>query len=122
MARSFVLPPYLVPMDASPTLQAILRTREPLPRTKVINKLWKYILRHGLQDKHNRRNINCDEKLRKLFFGKKQVSMFEMTKLVSKHLTPNKVALERNELQMKLERSQARTRRLKAKLRKLQVT
>jgi upstream activation factor subunit UAF30 len=57
----------------------------PLPRTEVTKKLWLYIKKHGLQDAKNRRNINADDKLMPIF-GKKQVSMFDMTKLVSKHL------------------------------------
>ena len=57
-----------------------------MPRTEVTKKLWGYIKRKGLQDSKNRRMINADDKLREVFGGKKQVSMFEMTKLVSKHL------------------------------------
>lgn len=58
----------------------------PMPRTEVTKKLWAYIKRKGLQDSKNRRMINADEKLLPIFGGKKQVSMFDMTKLVSKHL------------------------------------
>jgi chromatin remodeling complex protein RSC6 len=58
----------------------------PLPRTQVTKKLWAYIKRNGLQDKKNRRMINADAKLRPIF-KKDQVSMFEMTKLVSRHLS-----------------------------------
>ena len=58
----------------------------PLPRTEVTKKLWGYIKRKGLQDAKNRRQINADENLKPIFGGKGQVSMFEMTKLVSKHL------------------------------------
>lgn len=58
-----------------------------LPRTQVVKKLWEYIKKKGLQDKKNRRMINADENLQKVFAGKKQVSMFDMTKLVSKHLS-----------------------------------
>ena len=58
----------------------------PLPRTEVTKKLWAYIKRKGLQDSKNRRNINADENLKPVFGGKGQVSMFEMTKLVNKHL------------------------------------
>jgi chromatin remodeling complex protein RSC6 len=57
----------------------------PLPRTEVVKKLWAYIRKNNLQDNQNRRNINADDKLKPIF-GKGQVSMFEMTKLVSKHL------------------------------------
>lgn len=57
-----------------------------LPRTEVTKKIWAYIKKHGLQDKKNRRNINADDKLKAVFKGKKQVNMFEMTKLVASHL------------------------------------
>jgi len=59
----------------------------PMPRTEVTKKIWGYIKRNGLQDSKNRRMINADDKLNAVFGGKKQVSMFEMTKLVSKHLS-----------------------------------
>lgn len=58
-----------------------------LPRTEVVKKLWIYIKRNGLQDKKNRRNINADDKLKTVFGGKSTVNMFEMIKLVSKHLS-----------------------------------
>ena len=58
----------------------------PLPRTEVTKKIWDYIKKNKLQDSVNRRLINADDKLRQVFGGKKQVSMFEMTKLVSNHL------------------------------------
>jgi upstream activation factor subunit UAF30 len=57
-----------------------------LPRTEVVKKIWAYIKKHGLQDAKNKRNINADDKLKAVFNGKKTVSMFEMTKLVSNHL------------------------------------
>ena len=60
---------------------------KPLPRTEVVKKLWAYIKKHGLQDAKNKRNINADDKLKAVFGGKKSVSMFEMTSLVSKHLS-----------------------------------
>ena len=59
---------------------------KPLPRTEVVKKLWIYIKKHKLQDAKERRNINADDKLKVVFGGKKTVSMFEMTKLVNKHL------------------------------------
>ena len=59
----------------------------PMPRTEVTKKLWAYIKKKGLQDTKNKRFINPDEKLQKLFGGKKAVNMFEMTKLVNKHLS-----------------------------------
>jgi len=58
----------------------------PLPRTELTKKLWAYIRKHGLQDKKQRTLINADENLQAVFNGKKQVSMFEMTKLVSGHV------------------------------------
>ena len=60
---------------------------EPLPRSEMTKKLWEYIKKNNLQDAENRRNINADENLLAVFDGKKQVSMFEMTKLVNKHLS-----------------------------------
>jgi upstream activation factor subunit UAF30 len=57
-----------------------------MPRTEVTKKIWGYIKRNGLQDKKNKRMINADEKLKPVFSGKSQVSMFEMTKLVSRFL------------------------------------
>ena len=59
---------------------------KPIPRTEVVKKLWAYIRKNNLQDAKERRMINADDKLKPVFGGKKQVSMFEMTKLVSKHL------------------------------------
>ncbi|NLI16800.1 MAG: hypothetical protein GX409_11000, partial [candidate division Zixibacteria bacterium] len=60
---------------------------KPMPRTQITKKLWDYIKKNGLQDKAQKTMINADDKLRKVFGGKSQVSMFEMTKLVSKHLS-----------------------------------
>ena len=59
----------------------------PMPRTEVTKNLWAYIKKNGLQDAKNKRNINPDEKMSKIFGGKKAVNMFEMTKLVNKHLS-----------------------------------
>ena len=75
---------FMKPLTPSPALAEVVGT-SPLPRTQVVKKLWAYIKRNGLQDSKNRRNINADSKL-KAVFGKATVSMFEMTKLVSKHL------------------------------------
>ncbi len=58
-----------------------------LPRTEVVKKLWAYIKKNNLQDKKNKRNINADDTLKAIFGGKSVVNMFEMTKLVSKHLS-----------------------------------
>mgnify|MGYP001175427879 CR=1 FL=1 len=63
-----------------------MRRSGPYPCTEVTKKLWGYIKKHGLQDNKNRRMINADDNLKVVFGGKKQVSMFDMTKLVSKHL------------------------------------
>ena len=76
---------FMKPMNISSTLASVIGSN-PMPRTEVTSKLWGYIKKNNLQDKTNRRMINADDKLREVFGGKKQVSMFEMTKLVSKHL------------------------------------
>ena len=76
---------FMKPMQPSAALGAVIGS-SAMPRTEVTKKLWGYIKRHGLQDNKNRRMINADDKLRDVFGGKRQVSMFEMTKLVSKHL------------------------------------
>ena len=76
---------FMKPMTPSSTLAAVVGS-SPMPRTEVTSKLWHYIKKNSLQDKTNRRMINADDKLKEVFGGKKQVSMFEMTKLVAKHL------------------------------------
>jgi len=76
---------FMKPLTPSAALAAVIGSAAQ-PRTEVTSKLWAYIKKNGLQDKVNRRNINADDKLRVVFGGKKTVSMFEMTKLVSKHL------------------------------------
>ena len=76
---------FMKAMTPSAQLSTVVGTT-PLPRTEVTKKLWAYIKRKGLQDAKNRRNINADENLKPVFGGKAQVSMFEMTKLVNKHL------------------------------------
>ena len=76
---------FMKAMTPSGALAAVVGAM-PLPRTEVTKKIWDYIKKNKLQDSINRRLINADEKLRQVFGGKKQVSMFEMTKLVSKHL------------------------------------
>ncbi len=58
----------------------------PIPRTEIVKKIWVYIKKNGLQDKKNRRMINADEKLKVLFAGKAQISMFELAKVISKHV------------------------------------
>jgi chromatin remodeling complex protein RSC6 len=76
---------FMKPMTPSAALAAVIGANG-MPRTEVTKKIWAYIKRNGLQDKKNRRMINADDKLKPVFGGKSQVSMFEMTKLVSKHL------------------------------------
>jgi len=75
---------FMKPMTPSATLAEVIGAKA-MPRTEVTKKIWQYIKKNGLQDKKNRRMINADAKLRPIF-KKDQVSMFEMTKLVSKHL------------------------------------
>lgn len=77
---------FMQPMKCSKDLAAVVG-EGPMPRTEVTKKLWAYIKKHGLQDTKNRRNINPDEKLQKIFGGKRAVNMFEMTRLVNKHLS-----------------------------------
>jgi len=76
---------FMKAMTPSSSLAAVVGSM-PLPRTEVTKKIWDYIKKNKLQDSVNRRLINADDKLRQVFGGKKQVSMFEMTKLVSNHL------------------------------------
>ena len=78
-------PAFMRPMTPSATLGAVIGTNA-MPRTEVTKKIWGYIKRNSLQDKKNKRMINADDKLKPEFGGKAQVSMFEMTKLVNKHL------------------------------------
>jgi chromatin remodeling complex protein RSC6 len=76
---------FMKPMTPSAALGAVIGASAQ-PRTEVTKKIWAYIKKNKLQDDKNRRMINADDKLKEVFGGKKQVSMFEMTKLVSKHL------------------------------------
>ena len=78
-------PALLKPMNLSPELTAVIGPG-PLSRGEVVKKMWEYIKAHNLQNPANRRNIMADDKLRPIFDGKDEVSMFEMTKLVSGHL------------------------------------
>lgn len=77
-------PAFMKPLTPSATLAAVIGAGS-MPRTQVVKKLWDYIKKNKLQDEKNKRNINADDKLKALF-GKATVSMFEMTKIVSKHL------------------------------------
>lgn len=77
---------FMKPMTISPALAEVVGSK-PIPRTEVTKKLWAYIKKNGLQDKKNKREINADANLKAVFKGKAKVNMFEMTKLVSKHLS-----------------------------------
>ena len=77
---------FMKPMKPSAALSEVVGS-SAMPRTQVTKKLWNYIKKHGLQDKVNRRMINADANLKVVFGGKTKVSMFDMTKLVSKHLS-----------------------------------
>jgi chromatin remodeling complex protein RSC6 len=76
---------FMKPVQPDATLATVVGSK-PLPRTELTKKLWAYIKKKGLQDAKNRRMINADDNLKAVFGGKKQVSMFDMTKLVSKHV------------------------------------
>jgi chromatin remodeling complex protein RSC6 len=76
---------FMAPVTPSATLAEVVGSK-PLPRTELTKKLWAYIKKNGLQDAKNRRMINADDNLRPVFGGKSQVSMFDMTKLVNKHV------------------------------------
>lgn len=76
---------FMKALQPSDALAAVVGSK-PLPRTEVVKKLWVYIKKNNLQDAKNKRNINADDNLKAVFAGKKVVNMFEMTKLVSKHL------------------------------------
>lgn len=77
---------FMRPLQPSSQLAAVIGG-SPMPRTQVISKLWAYIKRNGLQDAKNRRAINADEKLRPLFGGRSQVTMFDLAKIANKNLS-----------------------------------
>jgi upstream activation factor subunit UAF30 len=77
---------FMKPVTPNEKLAAVVGAK-PLPRTELTKKLWAYIKKNGLQDKKNKRMINADDALKAVFGGKSQVSMFDMTKLVSKNLS-----------------------------------
>ncbi len=77
---------FMKPLSVSEDLAAVVG-KGPMPRSEVVKGLWAYIKKNGLQDEKNKRNINADANLKKVFGGKATVNMFEMTKLVSKHLS-----------------------------------
>ncbi|MBI3220686.1 MAG: SWIB/MDM2 domain-containing protein [Cyclobacteriaceae bacterium] len=76
---------FMAALTPSAALGAVVGSK-PLPRTQIIKKIWEYIKKNKLQDSKNRRMINADEKLKVLFDGKKQISMFELAKVVNKHV------------------------------------
>lgn len=77
---------FMKPMRPDDVLAEVVGDK-PIPRTEITKKLWAYIKKNGLQDTKNKRNINADDKLKAVFGGKKTVNMFEMTKLVAKHVS-----------------------------------
>ena len=77
---------FMKPLKLSSELEAVVG-KGPMPRSEVVKKLWAYIKKNGLQDSNNKRNINADAALKSVFGGKSVVNMFEMTKVVSKHLS-----------------------------------
>ena len=79
-------PALMKPMTPSATLAEVVGSK-PQPRGQITKNLWAYIKKNGLQDAKNKRQINADDKLKKVFGGKSTVNMFEMTKLVSKHIS-----------------------------------
>lgn len=85
MARK-LNPALMKPLTLTAELEAVVG-KGPMPRFEVVKKIWVYIKKHDLQNPENKRNIVADDKLKALFGGKKEVNMFEMTKLVSKHMS-----------------------------------
>ena len=84
-AKKKANPAFMKPLKPSPALAAIVGA-DPLPRTEIVSKLWVYIKANNLQDAANKRNINADAKLKEVF-GKPQVSMFELAKLIGAHVS-----------------------------------
>src|SRR5688572_17493780 len=76
---------FMAALTPSEALGAVVGNK-PLPRTEIIKKIWDYIKKNGLQDKQNRRMINADDKLKTVFAGKEQISMFELAKVVNNHV------------------------------------
>ena len=77
---------FMAPLTPSAALAAVVGSN-PLPRTEIVKKMWDYIKKNGLQDSTNKRMINSDDKLADIFEGKKQISMFDMSKYISKNLS-----------------------------------
>ena len=76
---------FMAPLNPSPVLAEVVGAK-PLPRTEIVKKIWDYIKKNNLQDKKNRRMINADAKLKEVFGGKVQISMFELAKIVNNHV------------------------------------
>jgi chromatin remodeling complex protein RSC6 len=76
---------FMTPLSPSATLAEVIGNK-PLPRTEIVKKIWDYIKKNNLQDKKNKRMINADAKLKAVFGGKEQVSMFDLAKIVSKNV------------------------------------
>ena len=76
---------FMAALTPSESLGAVVGTK-PIPRTEIIKKIWDYIKKNGLQDKVNRRMINADDKLKVVFGGKEQISMFELAKVVNSNV------------------------------------
>ena len=76
---------FMAPLSPSPALSEVVGSKA-LPRTEIVKKIWDYIKKNKLQDKKNRRMINADAKLKPVFGNKEQISMFELAKIVSKHV------------------------------------
>jgi chromatin remodeling complex protein RSC6 len=76
---------FMAPLSPSPALSEVVGSK-PMPRTEIVKKMWDYIKKNNLQDKKNRRMINSDAKLKAVFGNKDQVSMFELAKIVNKHV------------------------------------
>ena len=76
---------FMAPLNPSPALAEVVGSK-PLPRTEIVKKIWDYIKKNNLQDKKNRRMINADAKLKEVFGGKTQISMFELAKIVNNHV------------------------------------
>lgn len=77
---------FMKPLNLSADLEAVVG-KGPMPRSEIVSKMWVYIKKNDLQDQKNKRNINADEKLQKVFGGKKQVTMFEMAKHISSNVS-----------------------------------
>ncbi len=86
MAEKKINSAFMKPLAVSDELSLVVG-KGPMPRSEVVKRLWDYIKKNKLQDEKNKRNINADDKLKKVFGAKGTVYMFEMTKLVSKHLS-----------------------------------